>query len=80
MDRATASGAVGGGFEPRRVHHFFIHSTASTYINIKTITTNGKEQCELPAILDIRPVSIAIKDNSGDPEDGDFDDSLTFTF
>ena len=23
LDRATASGAVGGGFEPRRVHHFF---------------------------------------------------------
>ena len=22
LDRATASGAVGGGFEPRRVHHF----------------------------------------------------------
>jgi hypothetical protein len=62
------------------VHHFFIHSTASTYINIKTITTNVKEQCESPAILDIRPVSVAIKDNSGDPEDGDFDDSLTFTF
>ena len=47
---------------------------------MKTIKTNGKEKYESPAILDIKPVSVAIKDNSGDPEDGDFDDSLTFTF
>ena len=33
LDRATASGAVGGGFEPRRVHHFFAQKNGKTASN-----------------------------------------------
>lgn len=40
---------------------------------MKTIITNDKEQYESPAILDIKPVSVAVKGYSGDP-DANLDD------
>lgn len=41
---------------------------------MKTIKTNGKEKYESPAILDIKPVSVAIKGDMSDPKGNNFDD------
>ena len=38
---------------------------------MKTIITNDKEQYESPAILDIKPVSVAVKGYSGDDNGGE---------
>ena len=41
LDRATASGAVGGGFEPRRVHHFFCPDSREKNINRRFTAFRG---------------------------------------
>ena len=45
LDRATASGAVGGGFEPRRVHHFFAQKTAFFPISSQSIPVFFRFEC-----------------------------------
>ena len=41
---------------------------------MKTIITNDKEQYESPAILDIKPVSVAVKGEYSRDPDADLDD------